>query len=55
MPGGALDTNLGMCDAKNLCETCHKNQEEYVGHFGTIKLVPLFHIGFFRSTIQLLQ
>ncbi|KAH7729808.1 RNA polymerase Rpb1 [Aphelenchoides avenae] len=38
------------------CETCGMNLTDCVGHFGYIDLeYPVFHVGFFRLIIQLLQ
>ena len=41
-------------DAK--CETCGKALAECIGHYGYIDLeLPVFHVGYFRSTITILQ
>lgn len=38
------------------CQTCHKNLNECVGHFGYIDLeLPVFHVGYFKSIITILQ
>uniref|UniRef100_A0A183GQP4 DNA-directed RNA polymerase subunit n=1 Tax=Heligmosomoides polygyrus TaxID=6339 RepID=A0A183GQP4_HELPZ len=38
------------------CKTCARNLTDCVGHFGYIDLeFPVFHVGFFKLTIQLLQ
>lgn len=38
------------------CETCGKTVADCVGHCGYIDLeLPVFHVGFFRSTINILQ
>ena len=38
------------------CLTCGKNNVDCVGHFGFVDLEkPCFHIGYFRSTINILQ
>ena len=40
----------------NNCETCGKSLADCIGHYGFIDLeLPCFHIGFFRTTITLLQ
>ncbi|ELP89407.1 DNA-directed RNA polymerase III subunit RPC1, putative [Entamoeba invadens IP1] len=55
-PDGVLDRRLGVCDSVNTCKTCGKNVDECCGHFGEINLaLPVFHIGFFRPIIQVLQ
>ncbi|XP_953288.1 DNA-directed RNA polymerase III largest subunit (RPC homologue), putative [Theileria annulata] len=60
---GPLDSRLGCflmvitgCNNKDaICETCGKGYNECVGHWGHIKLaLPVFHIGFFKYTIQIL-
>lgn len=39
-----------------MCETCGGKLAECAGHFGDIKLaLPVFHIGFFKAAIQVLQ
>ena len=41
-------------DAK--CETCGKALADCIGHYGYIDLeLPVFHVGYFRSTIAILQ
>jgi len=38
------------------CETCGLKQQDCIGHFAHIKLcLPVFHIGYFRSSIVILQ
>ena len=38
------------------CQTCGKNLHECAGHYGYIDLeLPVFHVGYFRSTIAVLQ
>ncbi|EDR26493.1 DNA-directed RNA polymerase III subunit RPC1, putative [Entamoeba dispar SAW760] len=55
-PNGVLDRRLGVCDSLSVCETCGKRIEECSGHFAVINLeLPVFHIGFFRPIIQVLQ
>ncbi len=54
--GGVLDPRLGVSNKNQKCETCHQKLKECTGHFGYIKLeLPVFHIGYFRSTLQILQ
>jgi len=54
--GGCLDPRLGVSDKVSVCETCKKKLVDCAGHFGYIKLaLPMFHIGFFRHTLSLLQ
>lgn len=59
---GCLDRRLGVSEkvtgagTKPLCETCGKGLKHCAGHFGYIKLeLPVFHIGFFKATINILQ
>lgn len=55
-PGGCLDPRLGVSDKVSSCATCKKKLVDCAGHFGYIKLaLPVFHIGFFRHTLHLLQ
>lgn len=56
VPYGVLDKKLGTSGKDKVCDTCGKNLVECVGHFGFIDLeLPVFHIGYFRSTISILQ
>lgn len=56
MKHGVLDRRLGTSDKKELCETCGHKMQDCVGHFGHIRLMlPVFHIGYFRSIITILQ
>uniref|UniRef100_A0A8R1XTF5 DNA-directed RNA polymerase subunit n=3 Tax=Onchocerca TaxID=6281 RepID=A0A8R1XTF5_ONCVO len=53
---GPLDPRLGTCQKHTDCQTCKQNLVDCVGHFGYIDLaIPVFHVGFFRLTIQMLQ
>ncbi|THH21268.1 hypothetical protein EW146_g237 [Bondarzewia mesenterica] len=53
---GVLDRRLGTTDKGAYCETCGMNAVDCIGHFAYIKLVvPVFHVGFFRHIIQILQ
>ncbi|MCP9257334.1 DNA-directed RNA polymerase III subunit RPC1 [Dirofilaria immitis] len=56
VPHGPLDPRLGTCQKHTDCQTCKQNLVDCVGHFGYIDLaIPVFHVGFFRLTIQMLQ
>lgn len=53
---GPLDRRLGTSSKGHNCETCGQNDTDCVGHFGHINLeYPVFHVGFFRLIIQMLQ
>lgn len=60
---GALDRRMvssnfiqGTSDKLVPCETCGENQQDCVGHFGVIRLVvPVFHIGYFKLMMTVLQ
>lgn len=53
---GALDTRLGTSSNATECQTCHGTLATCHGHFGHIKLaLPVFHVGFFKATIAVLQ
>jgi len=55
-PGGVLDPRLGISNKRATCETCGQMLAECTGHFGYIALeLPVFHIGYFRNTLQILQ
>ena len=54
--GGCLDPRLGVSDKFSSCETCKRKLVDCAGHYGYIKLaLPVFHIGFLRHTLHLLQ
>ncbi|PKI83673.1 hypothetical protein MVES_002587 [Malassezia vespertilionis] len=54
--GGVLDRRMGVSDKVSTCETCGLHMADCVGHYGYIKLVlPVFHIGFFKHVISILQ
>ena len=54
--GGALDARMGVSSSQAECTTCHGNLASCHGHFGHIKLaLPVFHVGYFKATIQILQ
>ena len=55
-PQGVLDPRLGVSDRVSVCETCKLGLTECSGHFGYIDLgLPVFHIGYFKHTISVLQ
>jgi DNA-directed RNA polymerase beta' subunit len=46
----------GTSEKNTFCETCGLNAVDCVGHYAYIKLVvPVFHIGYFKHTIAILQ
>lgn len=53
---GVLDRRLGTSDKSAFCETCGLGAVDCVGHYAYIKLVvPVFHIGYFKHAIGVLQ
>ncbi|VDM52864.1 unnamed protein product [Angiostrongylus costaricensis] len=53
---GPLDRRLGTLSKTGLCKTCECNLNDCSGHFGYIDLeFPVFHVGFFKLTIQVLH
>ncbi|KAI8915420.1 hypothetical protein DFJ77DRAFT_368436 [Powellomyces hirtus] len=53
---GVLDDRLGVADKVKKCETCGEGLQDCIGHFGVVRLaVPVFHIGYFKLMIQVLQ
>ncbi|XP_060520188.1 DNA-directed RNA polymerase III subunit RPC1 [Cylas formicarius] len=56
VPYGVLDKRLGTNSKDSPCQTCGQKINECVGHFGYIDLeLPVYHVGYFRSIINLLQ
>ncbi|XP_072037718.1 LOW QUALITY PROTEIN: DNA-directed RNA polymerase III subunit RPC1-like [Amphiura filiformis] len=56
VPYGVLDHKMGTSEKDNQCLTCEKPLSDCVGHYGYIDLeLPVFHIGYFRSVINILQ
>ncbi|XP_025836904.1 DNA-directed RNA polymerase III subunit RPC1 [Agrilus planipennis] len=56
VPFGVLDPKMGTNQKDSPCQTCGKNLNECVGHFGYLDLeLPVFHVGYFRSIITVLQ
>jgi len=54
--GGCLDARLGVSDKLSTCATCKRKLVDCAGHYGYIKLaLPVFHIGFLRHTLHILQ
>ncbi|OSX76734.1 hypothetical protein BU14_0177s0015 [Porphyra umbilicalis] len=52
----ALDGRLGAINKHATCATCGASQAECIGHWGYVRLeLPVFHIGYFKSTLQILQ
>lgn len=46
----------GTSEKSKDCETCGKGLADCIGHYGFVDLeLPCFHIGFFRTTITVLQ
>ncbi|XP_017880116.1 DNA-directed RNA polymerase III subunit RPC1 isoform X1 [Ceratina calcarata] len=56
VPYGVLDRRMGTCNNTTNCVSCGKSLSECIGHFGYIDLeLPVFHVGYFRSVIGILQ
>lgn len=55
-PGSILTSYQGTTEKSAYCETCGLSSVDCVGHYAYIKLVvPVFHIGYFKHTIGILQ
>lgn len=53
---GALDRHMGTNQKDATCVTCGKGLVDCIGHFGYVDLqLPVFHVGYFRSVITVLQ
>ncbi|KAK6461924.1 DNA-directed RNA polymerase III subunit C1 [Scheffersomyces coipomensis] len=53
---GALDPRMGVSANTSECTTCHGGLASCHGHFGHVRLaLPVFHVGYFKSIIQVLQ
>lgn len=51
-----MDPRLGISNKSDICETCGGDLQECNGHFGYVRLVlPAFHVGYFKRTIEILQ
>lgn len=56
MENGVLDLRMGTSQKDKNCETCGEGLSDCVGHFGYIDLeLPVYHVGYFRSIINVLQ
>lgn len=54
--GGPLDPRLGISDKVSTCATCKRKLTDCAGHYGYIRLaLPVFHIGFIKHTLNILQ
>ena len=52
----SLPLPQGTSQKDSSCETCGKQLADCIGHYGYIDLeLPVFHVGYFRSTIMILQ
>ncbi|KAF7510795.1 hypothetical protein GJ744_005895 [Endocarpon pusillum] len=53
---GPLDKRMGVSNKNDWCDTCVERLQECNGHFGHVKLVlPVFHVGYFKKIISILQ
>lgn len=53
---GPLDKRMGVSSKNDECATCKRPFQTCNGHFGHVRLVlPVFHVGYFKKTIQILQ
>ncbi|KAH9892352.1 hypothetical protein F4778DRAFT_317731 [Xylariomycetidae sp. FL2044] len=53
---GVLDKRLGISSKTALCSTCNLKLADCTGHFGHVRLpLPVFHIGYLKFTITILQ
>jgi len=56
IPYGVLDHRMGTSQKTASCDTCGKSLADCIGHYGYIDLeLPVFHVGYFRNIIVLLQ
>ena len=56
VPFGCNDPRMGVNVRGGLCGTCGEPHETCPGHFGFVQLeLPVFHVGYFRHTQQVLQ
>ena len=56
VPFGCNDVRMGVNVRGGLCATCGEPHETCPGHFGVVPLeLPVFHVGYFRHTQQVLQ
>ena len=55
-PYGPLDPRMGVASKSAQCKSCEKRLQDCNGHFGHFKLVlPVYHVGYFKKVIQILQ
>lgn len=55
-PYGCLDRRMGISSKNRVCLTCFKQLSDCIGHFGHVDLeLPVFHIGYIKETIRVLQ
>ncbi|GIY43094.1 DNA-directed RNA polymerase III subunit RPC1, partial [Caerostris darwini] len=55
-PYGVLDPKMGTSRKNQKCATCGKQIQDCPGHFGYLNLeLPVFHSGYFRAVINILQ
>ncbi|KAL2754016.1 hypothetical protein ACRALDRAFT_1075933 [Sodiomyces alcalophilus JCM 7366] len=53
---GPLDSRLGTSSKTGKCATCLESLQNCTGHFGHVRLpLPVFHIGYLRFVIMILQ
>ncbi|MCJ1287100.1 hypothetical protein MMC26_006448 [Xylographa opegraphella] len=53
---GPLDGRMGISNKTGFCETCGQPLQLCNGHFGHVRLaLPVFHIGYFKMIITILQ
>ncbi|KAI1624964.1 DNA-directed RNA polymerase III subunit C1 [Exophiala viscosa] len=53
---GPLDRRMGVSGKRDICATCGEQLQTCNGHFGHVRLVlPIFHVGYFKKVIQILQ
>ena len=56
VPLSLTHTLQGTSQKDSSCDTCGKALADCIGHYGYIDLeLPVFHVGYFRSTIVILQ
>ena len=56
VPHGPLDGRMGISNKSSTCQTCGGALQLCNGHFGHVRLVlPVFHVGYFRRVIGILQ
>ncbi|KAH8671184.1 DNA-directed RNA polymerase III subunit RPC1 [Xylariales sp. PMI_506] len=56
MKNGILDKRLGISGKTATCQTCDLKLQDCPGHFGHVRLpLPVFHIGYIRFTMKILQ